>query len=71
MYKKDEIEIKGFVALVTIAIIYSIHCLIVCGIMKLLTMVLNIDFNLSLTVTTFVVCKALQIIGYFAGFRWK
>ena len=62
-------EIKGFPALVLIAALYSIQCLIVCGIMKLLTMILNIDFNLELTVTTFVVCKAFQIIGYFAGFR--
>lgn len=66
---KDEIKIKGLAALVTISFIYSIQCLIVCGIMKLLTMILNIDFNLELTVTTFVVCKAFQIIGYFAGFR--
>lgn len=66
---KDEIKIKGFPALVLIAALYSIQCLIVCGIMKLLTMILNIDFNLELTVTTFVVCKAFQIIGYFAGFR--
>lgn len=68
---KDEIKIKGFPALVLIAALYSIQCLIVCGIMKLLTMILNIDFNLELTVTTFVVCKAFQTIGYFAGFRWK
>ena len=61
---KDEIKIKGFAALVTISFIYSIQCLIVCGIMKLLTMILNIDFNLELTVTTFVVCKAFQAIGY-------
>ena len=66
---KDEIKIKGLPALVLIAALYSIQCLIVCGIMKLLTMILNIDFNLELTVTTFVVCKAFQIIGYFAGFR--
>lgn len=66
---KDEIKIKEFPALVLIAALYSIQCLIVCGIMKLLTMILNIDFNLELTVTTFVVCKAFQIIGYFAGFR--
>lgn len=66
---KDEIKIKGFPALVLIAALYSIQCLIVRGIMKLLTMILNIDFNLELTVTTFVVCKAFHIIGYFAGFR--
>lgn len=66
---KDEIKIKGFAALVLIAALYSIQCLIVCGIMKLLTMILNIDFNLELTFATFVVCKAFQIIGYFAGFR--
>lgn len=71
MYKKDKIEIKGFAALATIAIIYSIQCLLVCGITKLLTLMLHIDFNLELTVVTFVVCKALQIIGYFAGFRWE
>ena len=68
---KDEIKIKGFLALVLMAALYSIQCLIVCGIMKLLTMILNIDFNLELTVTTFVVCKAFQIIGYFCGVRWK
>lgn len=68
---KDEIKIKGFPALVTTTALYSIQCLIVCGIMKLLTMILNIDFNLELTVTTFVVCKAFQIIGYFCGFKWK
>lgn len=68
---KDEIKIKGFLALVLMAALYSIQCLIVCGIMKLLTMILNTDFNLELTVTTFVVCKAFQIIGYFAGFKWK
>ena len=68
---KDEIKIKGFLALVLMAALYSIQCLIVCGIMKLLTMILNIDFNLELTVTTFVVCKTFQIIGYFCGVRWK
>lgn len=69
MHKKNEFKIKGFPALVTIAIIYSIQCLIVCGAMKLLMMILSIDFNLELTVTTFVVCKAFQIIGYLAGLR--
>lgn len=53
------------------AALYSIQCLIVCGIMKLLTMILNTDFNLELTVTTFVICKAFQIIGYFCGVRWE
>lgn len=64
-------KIMGLLAFVTIAIIYSIQCLLVCGIAKLLTLMLHIDFNLELTVVTFVVCKALQIIGYFAGFRWE
>lgn len=64
-------KITGLLAFVTIAIIYSIQCLLVCGTMKLLTLILPIDFNLELTVVTFVVCKALQIIGYFAGFRWE
>lgn len=63
--------IKGFPALVLTTALYSIQCLLVCGIMKLLTLMLHIDFNLELTVVTFVVCKALQIIGYFAGFRLK
>lgn len=71
MHKKNEFKIKGFPALVTIAIIYSIQCLIVCGVMKLLMMILSIDFNLELTVTTFVVCKAFQIIGCLAGLRWE
>lgn len=71
MHKKNEFKIKGFSALVTIAIIYSIQCLLVCGVMKLFAIVLNIDFNLSLTVTTFVVYKSFHIIGYFAGFRLK
>ena len=38
---------------------------------KLYYVYLNIDFNLELTVTTFVVCKAFQIIGYLAGLRWE
>lgn len=42
-----------------------------CGVVKLLTLILHIDFNLELTVTTFVVCKTFQIIGYFCGVRWK
>ena len=53
--KENKNKIKSFPALVTIAIIYSIQCLIVCGVMKLLMMILSIDFNLELTVTTFVV----------------
>ena len=71
MHKKNEFKIKDFPALVTIAIIYSIQCLLVCGVMNLFAIVLNIDFNLSLTVTTFVVYKSFHIIGYFAGFRLK
>ena len=66
---KKNFKITGFSAFIFISILFSIQCLLVCGIMKLLTMILNIDFNLELTVTTFVVCKAFQIIGYFAGFR--
>lgn len=66
---KKNFKITGFSALIFFNILYSIQCLLVCGIMKLLTMILNIDFNLELTFTTFVVCKAFQIIGYFAGFR--
>ncbi|EPD59220.1 MAG: hypothetical protein ACLS20_06525 [Faecalimonas umbilicata] len=68
---KKSFKITGLPALITIAIIYSTQCLLVCGIAKLLTLMLHIDFNLELTVVTFVVCKALQIIGYFAGFRWE
>lgn len=68
---KKNFKITGFSAFIFINILFSIQCLIVCGIMKLLTMILNTDFNLELTVTTFVVCKAFQIIGYFAGFKWK
>lgn len=48
-----------------------IQCLFMCGVVKLLTLILHIDFNLELTVTTFVVCKAFQTIGYFCGVRWK
>ena len=62
-------KITGFPALIFFNILYSIQCLLICGIMKLLTMILNIDFNLELTVTTLVVCKVFQIIGYYAGFR--
>lgn len=69
--KENKINVKGFPALVTIVIIYSIQCLLVCSVMKLLTMFLPIDFNLELTVTTFVTCKVFQIIGYLIGFRWK
>lgn len=68
---KNNIKITGFPAFIILTILLSINCLIVCGIMKLLTLMLHIDFNLELTVVTFVVCKALQIIGYSAGFRWK
>lgn len=68
---KKNFTIKAFPALILTTTLYSIQCLIICGIMKLLTMILNIDFNLELTVTTFVVCKAFHIIGYFAGFRWE
>ena len=50
MHKKNEFKIKDFPALVTIAIIYLIQCLIVCGAMKLLMMIFSIDFNLELTV---------------------
>lgn len=71
MHKKNEFKIKDFPALVTIAIIYLIQCLIVCGVMKLLMMIFSIDFNLELTVTTFVVCRAFQIIEYLAGLRWE
>lgn len=66
---KKNFKITGFSAFIFISILFSIQCLLVCGAMKLLTLILNIDFNLELTVTTFVVCKAFQIIGYFAGFR--
>lgn len=66
---KKNFTIKGFPALVLMAALYLIQCLIVCGIMKLLTMILNIDFNLELTFTTFVICKLFQIVGYFCGVR--
>ena len=66
---KKNFKITGFSAFIFISILFSIQCLLVCGIMKLLTMILNIDFNLELTVTTLVVCKVFQIIGYYAGFR--
>lgn len=68
---KKNFKIAGFSALIFFNILYSIQCLLVCGAMKLLTLILPIDFNLELTVATFVVCKAFQTIGYFAGFRWK
>lgn len=68
---KKNFKITGFSALIFFNILYSIQCLFVCGAMKLLTLILPIDFNLELTVATFVVCKAFQTIGYFAGFRWK
>ena len=71
MIMKKNFTIKGFQALVLIAALYSIQCLIACGIMKLLTLILPIDFNLELTVVTFVVIKAFQIIGYSVGFRWE
>lgn len=64
-------KITGFPAFVFLCIWFFIQCLFMCGVVKLLTMILNTDFNLELTVTTFVVCKAFQIIGYFAGFKWK
>ena len=68
---KKNFKITGFSALIFFNILYSIQCLLVCGAIKLLTLILPIDFNLELTVATFVVCKAFQTIGYFAGFRWK
>ena len=64
-------KITGFSALIFFNILYSIQCLLVCGAMKLLTLILPIDFNLELTVVTFVVIKAFQIIGYSVGFRWE
>ena len=61
---KNNFKITGFSAFIFISILFSIQCLLVCGAMKLLTLILPIDFNLELTVTTFVVCKAFQVIGY-------
>lgn len=68
---KKNFKITGFSALIFFNILYSIQCLLVCGAMKLLTLILPIDFNLELTVVTFVVTKAFQIIGYSVGFRWE
>jgi hypothetical protein len=66
---KKNFKITGFSALIFFNILYSIQCLLVCGAMKLLTLILPI--NLELTVVTFVVIKAFQIIGYSVGFRWE
>ena len=60
---KKNFKITGFSAFIFINILFSIQCLLVCGAMKLLTVSLPIDFNLELTVVTFAVCKAFQIIG--------
>lgn len=60
---KKNFKITGFSAFIFINILFSIQCLLVCGTMKLLTLILPIDFNLELTVVTFAVCKAFQIIG--------
>lgn len=60
---KKNFKITGFSAFIFINILFSIQCLLVCGSMKLLTLILPIDFNLELTVVTFAVCKAFQIIG--------
>lgn len=68
---KKNITIKGFLALILITVLYSIQCLFMCGAVKLLTMILNMEFDLLLTIMTFLVCKIFQIIGYFAGFRWE
>ncbi len=68
---KKNFKITGFSAFIFFNILYSIQCLLVCGIMKLLTLILPIEFNLELTVVTFVAIKAFQIIGYFVGFRWE
>lgn len=68
---KKDFKITGFPAFVFLSILFFVQCLFMCGVVKLLTLILPIDFNLELTVATFVVCKAFQTIGYFAGFRWK
>lgn len=68
---KKNFKITGFPAFVFLSILFFVQCLFMCGVVKLLTLILPIDFNLELTVATFVVCKAFQTIGYFAGFRWK
>ena len=60
---KKNFKITGFSAFIFINILFSIQCLLVYGAMKLLTLILPIDFNLELTVVTFAVCKAFQIIG--------
>lgn len=62
---KKNFKITGFSAFIFINILFSIQCLLVCGAMKLLTLIFPIDFNLELTVVTFAVCKAFQIIGCF------
>lgn len=68
---KKNFKITGFPAFVFLSILFFIQCLFMCGVVKLLTLILHIDFNLELTVTTSVVCKAFQIIGYFCGVRWE
>ena len=44
---KKNFKITGFSALIFFNILYSIQCLLVCGAMKLLTLILPIDFNLD------------------------
>lgn len=68
---KKDFKITGFPAFVFLSILFFVQCLFMCGVVKLLTLILPIDFNLELTVATFVVCKAFQIIGYSVGFRWE
>lgn len=68
---KKNFKITGLPAVIILSILFFIQCLLVCGVMKLLTIILHIDFDLGLTITTFVVCKVFQIIGYFAGVRWE
>lgn len=52
---KKNITIKGFLALILITVLYSIQCLFMCGVVKLLTMILNMEFDLLLTIMTFLV----------------
>lgn len=68
---KKDFKITGFPAFVFLSILFFVQCLFMCGVVKLLTLILPIDFNLELTVVTFVAIKAFQIIGYFVGFRWE
>lgn len=68
---KKDFKITGFPAFVFLSILFFVECLFMCGVVKLLTLILPIDFNLELTVVTFVAIKAFQIIGYFVGFRWE